>query len=60
MNTLGIEAKLAQRYGYNPLPKDLSKKYREYFKNNIPSCLLGSTDKELQTSEGTTVSSGHT
>lgn len=58
MNTLGIEAKLAQRYGYSPLPKDLSKKYREYFKNNIPSCLLGSTDKELQTSKGTTVSNG--
>lgn len=39
MNTLKIEAKLAQKYSYKPLPKELSAKYREYFTENIPTFL---------------------
>ena len=31
MNTLNIEAKLAQKYGYKPLPKDLSEKHRQFY-----------------------------
>lgn len=42
MNTLGIEKKLAAKYEYRPLPAELSRKYREYFKSNIPYFL--STD----------------
>lgn len=29
MNTLDIEAKLAQEYGYKPLPKEVSEKSRQ-------------------------------
>lgn len=39
MNTLSVEAELAELYKYKPLPEDLSEKYRRYFKNNIPSFL---------------------
>ena len=39
MNTLRIEAKLAEKYKYKPLPGDLSEKYRDYFKKNIPDWL---------------------
>ncbi len=33
---LKIQEKLAKKYRYKPLPKDLSKKYREFFADNIP------------------------
>jgi len=36
MNTLKIEAKLAEKYKYKPLPGDLSEKYRGFFTENIP------------------------
>ena len=39
MDTRGVEAKLAEKYGYKPLPPDLSAKYRQYFKENIPEFL---------------------
>lgn len=39
MNTLKIEATLAKKYGYQPLPENLSQKYREFFKENIPAFL---------------------
>ena len=39
MNTLRIEAKLAEKYKYKPLPGDLSEKYRTYFRKNIPPFL---------------------
>lgn len=39
MNTLKIEAELAEKYKYKPLPDDLSAKYRQFFTENIPSHL---------------------
>lgn len=36
MNTLDIEARLAQEYGYKPLPKELSEKYRQFYIDNLP------------------------
>ena len=39
MNTLKIEAKLAEKYGYQKLPDDLSEKYRQFFSENIPDGL---------------------
>lgn len=47
MNTLKIEAKLADKYKYKNLPDDLSEKYRQYFRENIPEWLCvdgGGTD----------------
>lgn len=40
MNTLMIEAKLAEKYKYKKLPGDLSEKYRQYFIENIPAGLF--------------------
>lgn len=39
MNTLKIEATLAKKYKYQPLPGDLSPKYRDFFMENIPKFL---------------------
>ena len=39
MNTLKIEALLAKKYKYKPLSKELSEKYRSYFRDNIPEWL---------------------
>ena len=39
MNTLKIEAELAQKYKYKKLPKDISNKYRQLYKDNIPEFL---------------------
>ena len=45
MNTLKIETKLAQTYGYKPLPKELSEKYRQFYIDNLPvGCLIGGSD----------------
>lgn len=60
MNTLKIEAALAKKYGYQPLPNDLSQKYRDFFKENIPAFL--SIDKsvtELVTPCGTPICNGY-
>ena len=40
MNTLSIEKELSKQYHYKPLPKELSNKYRNFFKENIPSLNL--------------------
>lgn len=60
MNTLKIEAVLADKYKYKPLTKELSEKYRTFFKENTPSFLdeLGSTDT-LYTLNGTPVCTGY-
>ena len=39
MNTLKIEYLLAKKYKYKPLSKELSEKYRSYFRDNIPEWL---------------------
>lgn len=39
MNTLKIEAKLAEKYKYKPLTGELSQKYRDFFTENIPDWL---------------------
>lgn len=56
MNTLKIEAALAKKYGYQPLPGDLSQKYREFFKENIPEflCVDGAKTR-LATCNGTPI-----
>ena len=39
MNTLRIESILAKKYKYKPLPDELSSKYRQFFRENIPGWL---------------------
>ena len=60
MNTLRIEAALAEKYKYKPFAKDLSEKYRNLFRENIPSFLneLGATDT-LYTSNRTKICNGY-
>ena len=60
INTLKIEALLAQKYGYRPLPDDLSGKYRNFFTENIPDFLniYGDT-KTLYTLKHTPVCNGY-
>lgn len=55
MNTLKIEAKLAEKYGYKKLTDTLSGQYRRFFYENIPDglCLFGGGT--LQTSRGSTI-----
>lgn len=55
MNTLFIEAKLAEKYKYKKLPDDLSEKYRQYFKENIPNGLFLDGGGALQTSRGSVI-----
>lgn len=45
MNTLKIEEKLAAKYKYKKLPDDLSEKYRNFWKENIPNFLSVSGDR---------------
>ena len=60
MNTLGIEAKLAEKYQYKPLPGDLSGKYREFFRQNIPAFLNeDGADRPLRTAKGTIIADGY-
>ncbi len=60
MNTLGIEAKLAEKYKYKPLPGDLSEKYRQFFRENIPEWLMESgADTPLYTSQGSFICGGY-
>jgi hypothetical protein len=60
LNTLKIEAALAKKYGYYPLTKELSEKYRNFFNENIPSFLdvQGSTNP-LYTLNGTQICNGY-
>ena len=56
MNTLKIEKLLAEKYHYAPLPDGLSEKYREFFRENIPSYLqIDGCCTPLYTACGTTV-----
>lgn len=60
MNTLKVEALLAQKYKYKPLSKDLSQKYRQYFRENIPNFLSESGGAEtLYTSCGSPICDGY-
>lgn len=61
MNTLKIEAKLAEKYKYKPLPEDLSEKYRQFFRDNIPEWLTESgSETPLYTSRGSFVCGKYT
>ena len=54
MNTLKVEAKLAEKYKYKPLSKDLSEKYRNWYIENMPTFLkLEGEHKPLYTTAGT-------
>ena len=54
MNTLRIESKLAEKYKYKKLPDDLSQKYRQFFKDNIPDFLnVCGCNSPLYTCNGT-------
>ncbi len=56
MNTLKIEAALAKKYEYRPLPADLSQKYRRYFVENIPEFLkIDGSETQLITVNGTPI-----
>lgn len=55
MNTLRIESKLAQVYKYKPLPADLSKKYREYFNENIPDYFKDNPARQIVTKNGSVI-----
>lgn len=60
MNTLRIEATLAKKYGYSPLPPDLSQKYRDFFTANIPEFLdINGSSKQLTTMNGTPICNGY-
>ena len=61
MNTLNIEAKLAQEYGYKPLPKELSEKYRQFYIDNLPEgFIINGSDTVLCTKTGAVVCNGYT
>lgn len=61
MNTLDIEARLAQEYGYKPLPKGLSEKYRQFYIDNLPrGFIISGSDTVLCTKTGTVVCNGYT
>ena len=54
MNTLKVEAKLAQKYGYRPLPADLAEKYHGWYIENMPAFLrLEGSNTALYTMSGT-------
>ena len=56
MNTLKIEEKLANKYHYQKLSDDLSKKYRNFFLENIPIFLdINGSDNPLYTITGSII-----
>ncbi len=60
MNTLKIEAALAEKYKYKPLTKELSEKYRSLFKENIPQFLdISGSTNTLYTFNGTKICNGY-
>lgn len=60
MNTLPIEASLAKIYNYKPLPDDLSEKYRELYRENIPSWLNEhGADTALYSTKGSLITNGY-
>lgn len=59
MNTLKVEAALARKYKYQPLTKELSQKYREYFEENIPSFFQAGNTQKLYTGNGSLICDGY-
>ena len=60
INTLKIEATLAGKYKYKPLPQELSAKYREFFEENIPLFLsVEGASEDLFTKTGSLICSGY-
>ena len=60
MNTLKIEAALAKKYKYKQLDTELSEKYRQFFKDNIPEWLYENGSNEtLKTINGAVISFGY-
>lgn len=60
MNTLKVEATLAKRYKYKPLPDDLSGRAREWYKQNIPAFITEAENTiDLFTASGTLVCHGY-
>lgn len=60
MNTLSIEKELSKQYHYKPLSKELSNKYRNFFKENIPSFLkIEGDNKPLYTLKGSKICNGY-
>lgn len=59
MNTLKLEADLAEKYKYKKLPDDLSEKYRQYFKENIPDGLFLNGGGMLRTFRGSVICSSY-
>lgn len=60
MNTLKIEATLAAKYKYKQLEPELSEKYRQFFKDNIPEWLCeNGSEIQIKTAKGTIVSYGY-
>ncbi len=55
MNTLECEAELAEKYKYKKLPDDLSEKYRQYFRDNIPNGLFLNGGGMLRTFRGSVI-----
>lgn len=53
MNTLKIEADLAKQYKYKKLSEELSIKYRQLYKDNIPNFLNIDGGNKLYTLNGT-------
>ena len=43
MHPLRVQAKLAEKYRYKPLPDDLSQKYRRWFEEQLPKQFQGKT-----------------
>ena len=59
MNTLQIEAKLAEQYKYKKLPAALSKQYRQLYLENIPSFLSINGGGPLYSKNGTLICSSY-
>ena len=60
LNTLKIEAALAEKYKYKPLSKKLSEKFRNLFNENIPSFLnVSGSATPLYTLNGTQICNGY-
>ena len=57
MNTLMVEAKLAEKYKYKKLPDDLSENYRQYFRENVPHGLFLNGGGALRTLMGSVICS---
>ncbi len=60
MNTLKIEQTLSKKYKYKPLKDELSEKYRQFFKDNVPEWINVNGSKDiLQTINGSVITNGY-